>query len=399
MSTQGLSPDAVVTALREEGSVTAASRVLGINRNTLHSFIHRENIDVSEGANRAHIPGSGVTSVMSEVPKEWSDIPKLLRSRGMVPEDFEVTNVRVNEWGEQQQLRVDLKPLKPLVQPARTEGWKPPKVASHTKVKAGLIFAFGDQHVPHHNLDLHASACQMLREHRPEQLILVGDLLDYAAVSRWRKSGNEVSLQETIDTAWGVLRDYVEASPGTRVRFVDGNHEERLPNLLSDRGMGQVAGLRRPGDLNPLLSTSHILRFDELGIEQVFPPEGAGYKQAEIKVLPNLAARHGGSIKRDSGASGVAMLKQTRRNIVFGDTHRQSITFLTWWDIEDKQHQLMALETGTMANVDHTGLTYASEPDWMMGFGVIQVVGERFSPELATFVDGKLLWRNYEYSV
>lgn len=402
MATEGIHPEAVVTALRDEGSVTAASRVLGLNRNTLSSYLHRHNIDVSHGAQHATWDGSTadpVEQVLSENTAEWGDIRKLVESRGLTPEDWVLSRCRINKWGENEQLRADLEPRRDFLMPARTDGWKPPKPSKSQKATKGLIFAFGDQHVPHHSVELHANACQMLRDHKPEQLILCGDLLDYAAVSRWRKTGNEAQIQETVDTGWNVVRDYVEASPGTRVRFVDGNHEERLPNLLADKGLGPVARVRRANDVVPVLSTGHLLRFDELKIEQVFPPGGADWKQAEIRVLPNLAARHGGTIKKESGASGVAMLKQTRRNIVIGDTHRQSIVFHTWWDIDNRQHQLMALETGTMADVDHTGLNYASEPDWMMGFGVIQVVGDRFSPELATFVDGKLRWRNHEYSV
>lgn len=387
MGTIGLTSEAVASAILSEGNVSAAARLLGVPTTTLRDFMRRENLS----------PEGLPSAVVSKDQREWSDIPKLLSARGLKPEDFDITNVRVNEWGDQQQLRVDLRPKELSVQPARTEGWKPPKGAKSSKVKQGLIFFFGDQHVPHHDETLHSLACAMLREHKPEQLILVGDLLDYAAVSRWRKSGDEASLQDTIDAAWRVLRNYVEASPGTRVRFLDGNHEERLPNALKDKGLGQVSGLRRPGDSFPIMSTGHILRFDELGIEQVFPPDGCGYEQAEIRVLPNLAARHGGIIKKDSGASGMAMLKKLRRNIVIGDTHRQSLTYHVWWDIENKPHRLMAAETGTMAAVDHTGLKYASEPDWMMGFAVAQVVGDGFTMDLAVYENNCLLWRDYEY--
>jgi hypothetical protein len=131
----------------------------------------------------------------------------------------------------------------------------------------------------------------------------------------------------------------------------------------------------------------------------VFPPANCGYQQAEVRVFKNLVARHGGKIKKDSGASGIAMLQQTRRNIVIGDTHRQGIVYHTWWDIDNRPHRLVACETGTMAFVDHTGLSYAGEPDWMQGFAVAQEVGDRFSLDLAVYQDGVLLWRNHEYSV
>lgn len=391
-TSEGLSAQLVIDTLRSEGSITAAASALKIPRTTLNDYMRRNNLSVDSSDKH-------IQSLDAVKPSDWNRVKEMILDRGLDPTEFEVYQIRLNDWGDNSQDRIDIRPLRSMLQPARTDGWKPPKDAKSRRTKKGLAFFFGDQHIPHHDCDLHSIACRMLREHKPEQLILVGDLLDYAAVSRWRKSGDEAKLQETIDIAWGVLRDYREASPGTRIRFVDGNHEERLPNALKDAGFGQVASLRRPGEDHPLLSTAHILRFDELEIEQVFPPQNAGYQQAEIRVFKNLAARHGGKIKKDSGASGIAMLEQTRRNIVFGDTHRQGIVYHTWWDIDNHAHRLVACETGTMAFVDHTGLSYAGEPNWMQGFAVAQEMGDRFSIDLAVYANGVLLWRDYEYSL
>ena len=101
MATEGIHPKAVVAALREEGSVTAASRVLGLHRNTLSSYLYRHNIDTSQGAKNAVWNSSDEPSehVVSEDTAEWGDIRKLIESRGLTPEDWILSRCRVNKWG------------------------------------------------------------------------------------------------------------------------------------------------------------------------------------------------------------------------------------------------------------------------------------------------------------
>lgn len=401
MSTQGLTPQLVVDTLKEEGTVTGAARSLGVNRNTLHSYIHRHEIDITGGAAKAVWQGiSENEQVLSEDSQEWGDLLKLIESRGLKPHEWRIIRARINVWGDNQQLRADLEPLGLLPFPARSEGWKPPKDAKSRTVQNGLIAFFGDQHCPFHDVGLHRAAVAWLREHRPEKLCLLGDLLDYAAVSKHRKIGNEASLQETIDSAYSVLRAYKEASPGTQILMLEGNHEDRLRNALSDKGLLSVSAVRK-AETNgvPVLSTAHLLRFDELEIEQVFPPAGASYEHAEIKVTPLLAARHGHIATSGSGVSALKTLHKLRRNIVIGHTHRQSIVFHTHWDIKDQAHRLIAVEAGCMADITD-GMHYASAgaPDWQQGFAVAQMHSDdRFTLDLASYVDGRLIWRDREY--
>jgi hypothetical protein len=172
-------------------------------------------------------------------------------------------------------------------------------------------------------------------------------------------------------------------------------------NALSDSGLLSVSALKQ-ADKNgvPVLSSAHLLRLDELEVTQVFPPAGASYEHAELKVAGALAARHGHIATNGSGVSALKTLDKLRRNVVIGHTHRQSIVFHTHWDINDCAHRLVAVEAGCMADITD-GMHYASAgvPDWQQGFAVAQMVdGDRFTIDLACFVDGRLLWRDSEYT-
>lgn len=396
MSTTGLTPEAVVAALRSEESVAAASRRLGVSRSTLRGFIEREEIDAK-------------TLIVRPEPREpvtKTSIEKLILERGFDLDEVIPHNIRLNQWGScpecghagLSQDRVDLKPRAELIVPARADGWKRPQGASARKVTGGLIAAMGDFHCPHYEEGLVQCAIEWVRDNKPEQLLIIGDLLDFGGVSSHRKTGNEPSLQEEIDSAYKLLRSFCDASPGTRIRLLDGNHEDRLVRALESKGMLPIAHLCRAEDDKPMLSTAHFLRLDELGIEQVFPPDNLPYEFAEMSVTGDLYARHGHKIGSGAGASVTKMIEEQMRSLLIGHCHRQAIVQITRW-IDGVPRLFTGCEVGTMSQIEH-GLGYANagSPNWQQGFGVVQVHGDAYSVELARFVNGSLYWRDRVYS-
>jgi hypothetical protein len=159
-------------------------------------------------------------AVTLEGKLDYGNIESLLKEDGLRIEDWVITRARVNRWGENRQLRVDLDPRYDILQPARAEGWRPRKAANCRKITKGLVFLFPDQHCPNHDSDLCAAAIKMVATLRPEQIVFLGDLLDYSAISRHRKGSNEPSIQETIDQAYYLLRDLKAASPGSKMTLL-----------------------------------------------------------------------------------------------------------------------------------------------------------------------------------
>ena len=391
-----LNAEAVVAALQSEESVAAASRRLGVSRSTLRGFIEREQIDAK-------------TLIIRPEPKKpvtKTSIEALIRERGFSLDEVVVKNMRLNQWGScpdcghegLSQDRVDLQPRTDLLVPARSEGWKPPKDAKSRKVTGGLIAAMGDFHCPHYEPELVRCAVQWVKDNKPEQLLLIGDLLDFGEVSSHRKTGNEPSLQDEVESAYDLLRSFREASPGTRIRLLDGNHEDRLVRALESKGLLSVAQLKRPGDDHPMLATAHYLRLDELEVEQVFPPENLPYEFAEMDVTGDLRARHGHKIGQGGGMSVAKMIEEQMRSMLIGHCHRQAIVQVTKW-IDGVARVFTGCEVGTMSQVVH-GLGYANagSPNWQQGFAVIQAHDDTYSIELARFINNTLYWRDRSWS-
>lgn len=334
----------------------------------------------------------------------------LLEERGLSTDDWEVTNLTVNEWdsptGETlKQLKVSAKRKKPLVwvYPAseapsyrvKTETRSPRKLRPF---EAELVVFVGDQQAPYHNLQLHELFCEFLEHNQPDRGVLIGDTVDFPDISRHRSNPEwHVSAQECINSGYRLLRDYVQASVDTEWTKLVGNHDERIRNRLIDLMTG-LYGITpaETGEVQiPAYSIRNLLHLDDLGIKFI-DPEG-GYSDAQVKLSPYLAARHGWIARAGSGLSALKTLEHLGYSVVIGHSHRQSLVHKTTHDIDGTLMTLAGAETGCMCRIEG-GLGYAVAPDWANGFATASIYPDgTFKIDLATYVNGNLYWRDQRY--
>ena len=399
-------PQELQTLVEAHPSISAAARAIGVAPTTLNHRLKR--LRASDYADP--LKTENLRSVESTDPKEWSDIRKLIKSRGVNPDDFTVSRVRVNEWGDgNKQLRVDLVPRTIIPAPATLpSGWTPPQPVKGEKTTKGLVAFLSDQHCPNHDPVLHKAVLAWLRQHKPETIYLLGDLLDMDAVSRHKPNPGgslrqwSATVQETIDQAFGVLADYRMATGAkTRILMISGNLEDRLRDFI----LGNAPQLHdlRPADPRPdeppLMSSRQLLRLDELLIEHVDSPDGP-YDHGYVKVNENCAAIHGSVTKKGSGASALQNIERWGTSVFCGHTHKQAIVFSVQHPLSGPPVRRVGVEVGCLCLIEG-GMGYASQgrPDWSAGFATAQLrPNERFNVDLATWIDGNtLMWRDYEY--
>lgn len=89
-----------------------------------------------------------------------------------------------------------------------------------------------DLHVPYHNAALLNTAVRLTVTRYPQvkQVIIAGDLFDFASISRHPKDGREAAITEELKTAGAVLRALL--APFERAYVLPGNHDERLARKL-----------------------------------------------------------------------------------------------------------------------------------------------------------------------
>ena len=342
----------------------------------------------------------------------------LLRERGLDPDEWEITHMKVNEWDAMtsdkaegdnrivtmKQLTVNLKRRVPLdlVVPARMPGnyiRELPKARSQYDDEVRTVVFVGDQQAPKHDKRLHDLFLEWMDYNRPDEGIMMGDAGDFSRLSKYADNPEwDEEVQECIDSVYMIKRETVQASPTTTWTMIEGNHDTRLRTMVLNK-LPAIYGLCKakvPGKLPdlPVLSIPSLLRLDELGIEYATPK--GDYEHAQVKITKNLAARHGWIVRKGAGASALATLEHLGHSIVIGHVHRQSIVHKTVHDIDGNPGTIAAMETGCMCTAD--GLGYAVNPDWQQGFGTATIWPDGFFKlELATYVNNTLLYREQRY--
>lgn len=349
------------------------------------------------------------------------DPDSMLRERGLDPEDWTIESATINEWDgpsadegmityHQAKLNLRKKRSELQVVAARSDGWKAPfvKPAIRGRNTPRLIVVTGDQQAPFHDENLHYLFCAWLEDNKPDELVALGDKVDFPDISRHRLDPeNTAVVNECIQAGYDLFRGYRVAAPNTCMKFMPGNHDERIRNILLDKPSVQpLYGIKQadtPEEDGPaVLTLPHLLRLDELNIDYI-DPRGP-YDLAQINLSNKLAVRHGWIARQGSGTSALATLEHLGYSIIVGHTHRQSIIYKTTHDIDSDPTTLTAAEAGCMCRIDQEVRNgrkwpnFTPCPDWQQGFTTVTVHPDGFFRiENATYVNGTLLWRDQQY--
>lgn len=125
----------------------------------------------------------------------------------------------------------------------------PRLVGPSTKDADERVIGLFDVHFPHHDEDMLAPMLAVVKQLNPHLVILGGDLYDMSLLSRWE-------MQRRLKTAPGRLYQMVRADlkrvedeflaplreaagPDCVIRFIEGNHDERLRKWLVDDDLAE----------------------------------------------------------------------------------------------------------------------------------------------------------------
>lgn len=360
-----------------------------------------------------------------------TDPDRMLRERGLDPEDWYIDSITVNEWEGMEasntdpdtglrynnkatlyQTKFTAKRKQPYagLMPPRTDGWTAPARYKQPSTEPQLVVICGDQHAPFHDKHLHDLFQQWLGYNLPDRGVVLGDLGDFPDISRHRQDPeNQAFAQECLQSSYDVFRDYVRASLDTEWDYLIGNHDVRIRNYCIENAP-RIYGLRTvdtddsPGEA--IHTMSHLMRLDELGVNLV--DAHGSYEWGQVELSEHLAVRHGWLARKGSGATALATLNETGYSVIMGHTHRQSTVFKSQPEIDGEQRTTVAVEAGTMCRIDPRGTfdekgrrfpNYDSgHADWQRGFCTAAIFSDgRFKVDLASYVNGTLLWRDQRY--
>lgn len=222
------------------------------------------------------------------------------------------------------------------------------------------IVVISDLQVPFHDKKAVKNVASFIRKFKPDDVLCVGDEIDFQTISRWSTGRDEWSGSIGRD------RDAtVEILGELQVRHLSrSNHSARLYSSLSKRLPGLI-GL-------PELTIEGFLRLKELGIT---------YHQKPYEFAPNWVMVHGDeqAINSNGGLTALGAAKRHGKSVVCGHTHRQGISSFSEASGGVLGRILTGFEVGHLMDEKQAYYTRGTM-NWQKGFGLIYVDRNRVQP-------------------
>ena len=250
-----------------------------------------------------------------------------------------------------------------------------------------------------------ALAVEMVSDIKPELLVLVGDNLDLPELGKYRLTpAFQQTTQASVNRATEICAALRAAAPTAEIKWLAGNHEERLTNFMLDNATAAF-GIRvgtRPESW-PVLSIPSLCRLDDFNIEYL-----AGYPASCVWINEHIKVIHG-DLVRSGGSTAHAYLKREKVSVIYGHIHRREWAEMTREDY-DGPRTVTAASPGCLARIDGAvpstkggtdldGRPLTRYENWQQGLCVVQYEeGDgKFNLEMVTIRDGWSLYRDKEY--
>lgn len=215
------------------------------------------------------------------------------------------------------------------------------------------IVVISDLQVPFHDQRAVRNVAKFIRRYKPDDVLCVGDEIDFQTISRWSSGRDEWSGTIAAD------RDRtVEILSELQVRHLSrSNHSARLYNALSRRLPG-LLGL-------PELTIEGFLKLKELGIT---------YHHKPYEFAPGWIMVHGDeqAINHNAGLTALGAARRHGKSVVCGHTHRLGLSGFSEASGGVLGRILRGLEVGHLMDEKQAYYTRGTM-NWQKGFGMVYV--------------------------
>lgn len=222
------------------------------------------------------------------------------------------------------------------------------------KTKTLKYLFIPDTHVPYHDQGAFALMLSVARSYKPDVVVILGDFLDCATVSRHIVDpSSALSLDEELSRG-NYAMDQIDELGVKKKIYLEGNHEKRLPNLI----LGLSPEMRQQA------------RRVDISVQLDLPKRGWDFHfyREHIKLASRFYVTH------DFGAAGKNAILNAGvtygSNVIFGHTHRLGAVY----DGDIEHGTRVAINAGHLADPAYaTYMPKVKLKDWQQGFVLAEV--------------------------
>lgn len=250
------------------------------------------------------------------------------------------------------------------------------------------IVIISDTQIPYHARKATDAVIRFIGEYQPDEVVHIGDLMDYPQPSRWSKGSAEEfegSVFADSDQAKRLFLEPLRAVYDGPVGVLEGNHDER-PRVYLAR---YAPALAESGAFH----FEKMLDFDSFGITKL---------PTFYDVAPGWIATHGhkGGIRLTQKAGQTAQNAADRfqKSVVMGHTHRLGLLPRTY-GYDGNIQTLWGMEVGNLMDMKQAGYLKGATANWQQGFGLLTQDGQHVRADTIPISDGKFVVEGNVFSL
>lgn len=251
------------------------------------------------------------------------------------------------------------------------------------------IWIISDLQVPFHDRKAVKAVIRAVCDAQPDQVVLIGDCLDFPQPSRWNK-----------DT-----RGEFEGSVFEDVRYF----KERVLSPLREGYDGPIGMHEGNHDLRP---REYLAKYapalagtDAFNIEVLCDFDGFDVELLPMfyDIAPGWISTHGHlgkiSLSQVAGNTAVNAAKRFGKSVVMGHTHRLGMSSHTTGYGGKVTTTVTGMEVGNLMDMRQAAYLKGATANWQQGFGILTVDGQHVKPETVPIYRGRFTVDGHTWEV
>ncbi len=252
------------------------------------------------------------------------------------------------------------------------------------------IVIVSDSQLPYEDRRALKALIAFIGEYSPDEVVHIGDLMDYPQPSRWTKgTSGEFEGSVFADSTYArerfcePLRDVYSGPVG----IIEGNHDLRPRDYLKK----YAPALAESGAFN----LDKLLDFESYGFTML-PPF--------YRFAPGWVMTHGhlGGISMSAEAGRTALNAATNRfgaSVIMGHTHRLGLIPQSFGFDNHVNVTRWGFEVGHLMDMNKAHYLKGAAGNWQQGFGIVQIEGGHVSAQPISIHAGKFIVDGVTYTL
>jgi metallophosphoesterase superfamily enzyme len=251
------------------------------------------------------------------------------------------------------------------------------------------VVVISDTQIPYHDKRALKGVLRFIAEYQPDEVVQIGDLMDYPQPSRWNKgsasefegsvfSDSEIAKKQFLSP----LRDAFDGP----VKVLEGNHDLRPRHYLSK----YAPALAESGAFN----LDVLLDFEGFGVEML--PDF-------YEIAPDWIITHGHvggiGLRQVAGSTALGGAKKFMKNLIMGHTHRLGMVSHTFGYAGQITKQVTGVEVGNLMDMKGAQYLKGGTGNWQQGFALLHINGRELTPTLVPIVNRRFSVEGVQFTL